>query len=240
MMPSPKKPAMKTKHPEKRSKPDSSPNPTEAEAECSTTQLERLFANLSSQINGKMDEMNQNLASLREEITGEMAKLKQVVEEFKEEKQQMVLKQSALESRIEQLERAAKRNKIVISGLDRKGVAPVEAVNNLLSEQLKVTARVKDAFEVKKKSGKSIIVASFNAFEDKIETMKEKSKLPKDIYINNDLTAREQFLNYKAREFLKSLNTENRPVKIRTGLVHVGNTTYAWDEQAQSYAEQKN
>lgn len=222
---------------EKRNKPDSSPNQPDQDnvIQVQDGQLEKLFDRLSDQLNKNIERVNENIRCLREEVSGEMAQLKLAIDGFKEENKQIVQRQSALEGRIEQLARAAKKNKVVITGLKRNGQPTIRTVNNFLSEQLHSTLKVIDAFEFKQRSGKTRIVAQFGTFEDKIAIMKEKKNMPKNIYFNNDLTTREQFLHFKAREFLKSMNTQGKIVKIRKDAVHVGDTTFIWDEQHQNF-----
>ena len=114
------------------------------------------------------------------------------------------------------------------------------AVNTLFQEKLNVTTEVSDAFEIKLKTGKTKIIAKFDSYEDKIAVMKAKKSLPDGIFINDDLIAKDQFLQYKAREFVKSLGSGRKDVRIRTGTVLVDGTSYAWEESSQRFIERKN
>ena len=221
----------------KRAKPDSSPNKGE---EDTATDQQAMLLSFMKEMNDKMKQLSDNVSSLRTEFTVELATIKASVEGWQEEKKRLTDKQKELESRIDRLERDAKRKKVVITGLLKGSQTAKVAVNALFRDSLKLQTEVTEAFEIKLKSGKTKIIAAFKSFEEKVAVMREKRSLPANIFINDDLIARDQYLQFKAREFVKSMGPGQKEVKIRRGSVLVNGTAYSWDESSECFVERKN
>ena len=135
----------------KRAKPDSSPNKGE---EDTATDQQAMLLSFMKEMNDKMKQLNDNVSSLRTEFTVELATIKASVEGWQEEKKRLTDKQKELESRIDRLERDAKRKKVVITGLLKGSQTAKVAVNALFRDSLKLQTEVTEAFEIKLKSGK--------------------------------------------------------------------------------------
>ena len=226
--------------PQKRPKPDSSPDKEGVQTDSDTIGLHQLLVSFTEEMKANMNDMNNNINALRNEVTSELASLKIKLESWQEEKKIFEEKQKELESRLDRLERERKRKKVVITGLNKGSGSAKAAVNSMLKESLKSTTEVADAFEIKLRTGQAKIIAEFSTMDDKMAVMREKKSLPDKVFINDDLIAKDQFLQYKAREFVKSLGKEKKVAKIRTGSVQVDEVTYVWEEQAQSFVTRKN
>ena len=224
--------------PQKRQKPDSSPQTVDASGE--TMELHALLISFTREMGAKMNEMNNNISALREDVTNELVTLKLSLETWQVEKKAILDKQKELEVRLDRLEREGKRKKVVISGLAKGTGSAKTAVNSLIKESLKLPTEVGDAFEIKLRSGQTKIIAQFKSMDDKLKVMREKKALPKNVFINDDLIARDQFLQFKAREFVKTLGHGKKEVRVRTGAVQVDGTAYVWEEQSQSFVPRKN
>ena len=70
--------------------------------------------------------------------------------------------------------------------------------------------------------------------------MMAKRSLPDRVYIWDDLIPKDQFVQFKAREFIKKLRGEGRDAKIGNGKVFVGGKALWWSEETQSFVERKN
>ena len=133
--------------------------------------------------------------------------IEKAMECWKEEKAVIVAKQSELGARLDRLERQEKMANIVITGLpvvEGRNPDVRAAVNNLLSTQLQKQTVVQDAYQVKSKSGESKIIAKLPSVADKRTVMAAKGSLPDKIYISDDLIRKDQFVQYKVREYARS------------------------------------
>lgn len=188
------------------------------------TNLTELIGEMSSEFNSKLDTMNNNFA------------------QWQSEKAEIIEKQSALEARLDQLERREKQKNIVITGLpDCGAVAPKTAVNELFTKQLQlIEVNAIDAFQIKLRSGATKIIASLATMDDKLKVMKAKSLLKGDVFISDDLIKKDQFIQFKVREFAKARRKEGKDAKQGRGRVTVNGETHWWDEAAQRFISRKN
>lgn len=165
------------------------------------------------------------------------------MESWKEEKAVIVAKQSELEARLDRLERQEKMANIVITGLpvvEGRNPDVRAAVNNLISTQLKQQTVVLDAYQVKSKSGESKIIAKLSSVADKRTVMSAKRSLPDKVYISDDLIRKDQFVQYKAREYARSQRRNGTEVKLGRGRIFVNGTPHIWDDIAQGFVIGKN
>ena len=169
--------------------------------------------------------------------------IEKAMECWKEEKAVIVAKQSELEARLDRLERQEKMANIVITGLpvvEGRNPDVRAAVNNLLSTQLQKQTVVQDAYQVKSKSGESKIIAKLPSVADKRTVMAAKGSLPDKIYISDDLIRKDQFVQYKVREYARSQRKNGAEVKLGRGRVFVNGTPHIWDDIAQGFVTRKN
>ena len=72
-----------------------------------------------------------------------------------------------------------------------------ETVKEFINEKMKIGAGVDKAHMIKVGGKNTIIVATMKSMEEKIRIMKEKSKLEKGVYIDDDLTRKEREVQHK-------------------------------------------
>lgn len=215
--------------------PDSPPQPLK-KLNMSNTDL--ILAEIKS-VNGNIDKLRSDFAK---EITTLTEKFDTALSGWELVKAQLVSKQSELENRLDRLERQEKRNSIVITGLNEI-VDPGKvksAVSDLFTNKLGVNVSINDAFQIKLRSGKTKVIAKLNSFEDKRSIMISKKSLPKDIFVDDDLISKDQFVRFQAREFVKGIRKEGMNIKIRTGMVIIDGVVHAWEEDSQTYVMRKN
>lgn len=219
----------------KRPKPDSSPGTDEPN-------VSDLVKSLALQMAQQMASINENIASLRTEMHTELANLNEVMGNWQEEKKIILQKQSELESRLDRLERQGRKKKVVITGMEepKAGTSTSAAVNFMIKEKLDPMINVCDAYVIRLKSGQSKIIAEFKSIEDKQIIMRNKKSLTKGIYINDDLTQKDQHQRFKARELIRSKGPDAKDVRIKSGSVSINGAIYVWDQEKLEYLLRKN
>lgn len=180
----------------------------------------------------KIEESEKNITSaLGEKITTLERKVQDLAEANKE-----------LHTRVERLERDQKRKNIVIEGLSPPANAHKlkTTVEEFLSSHVKESITVTDAYQFKLKSGDTKIVARLGSNDQKSQVMRSKKSLPKNIYINDDLSKEDRIMRAKGRHFAKEIAAKGDRVQIRTGTVSINETMYKWNDEAGTFAATKN
>lgn len=189
-----------------------------------------------------IESMRKDFSSQLMELGSKIDKFDNAMAEWKKEKQELLEKQAELEARLDRFERQDKRANIIITGLPVVNGPAVEvkaAVNELLQTKLKCAVQVVEAFQIRNKAGRTKIIAKLQSSDDKRVVMMAKRDLPDQIFISDDLIAKDQFVQFKARELAKQLKKEGAVPKIGRGRVYVNGTERIWNEETQSF-QQKN
>lgn len=189
--------------------------------------------------------LNDNLNAMRAEFTNKFDELNGKIDNefitWQREKAEIITKQSELESRLDRMERQEKRYNIVISGLNLTGAATAKsAVDELFTKQLGLAVTANDAFQIKLKSGQTKFIARMRSWDDKMMVMKANRAIRNDVFMNDDLITKDQFVQYKAREFAKSMRADGKQAKIGAGKVFVDGMAFIWDETQQQFLNRKN
>lgn len=99
---------------------------------------------------------------------------------------------------------------------------------------------VVDAFKVKLKSGHCKYIVRMRSWDDKMTVMKANREMKNDVYMDDYLIRKDQFIQLKAREFAKAIRNDGKQAKIGAGKVYVNGVVHIWDEKGQSFVSQKN
>ena len=190
-----------------------------------------------------IEAMRSDFASKFVELNGKLDKMEKALINWQDEKEELIAKQSVLEARLDRLERQDKKNNIVVTGMPRINGTAGEvktALNELLSKQLRCEATVNEAFQINLRSGGNKVIAKLRSAEEKRQVMSAKKSLQKGIFISDDLIAKDQFCQYKAREFAKANRKDGVDIKIGRGRVYVNGSPHVWDENQQTFISRKN
>lgn len=107
-----------------------------------------------------------------------------------------------------------------------------------------IGAEVREAYKFTSKKGATKIIAKLNSQEDKQLVMRNKQQLStitgKPIYISSDLIKKDEYAQFKGREFAKQMKENGKLVKIGYKKVIVDNTEYKWDAGTETYINEKN
>lgn len=221
----------------------STPSPSSA----ANTPVKRF--NSSERMGKDMEDVKDLIKGLAEKFTlmdqnlnQRLDRLEKKFDAWEEEKTEIRNRQDALEARLERMERQTKRNNVVITGLPLQKERPARMVTKeFFKEKLNQEAPVIDAFYVKTRGGTKI-VAKMASSDDKVAIMKSKrgaSGLEK-VYIDDDLTKREEFIQFKARELKKSLKAQGQEAKVGFQKVYAGDKLFMWNEEINEFKERKN
>ena len=209
--------------------------------EKSNDELFKAIQDMNQGISSRMSSMESYLKDTVKTLTETMeAKFKQ----WEEEKSTMNNKQRELEERINELERRERKNNALITGLDATRNNVKVVVNNTLAK-LDQPVTVAEAKVINTKGGASKIFVRFNSFDDKMKVFKQKKGLlgpdgKGQVFLNDDLTRREQEMQFHGRALAKSLRAQMKTVKLGYGKVCVDGDWRVWDEVSKTYVSRKN
>ena len=109
----------------------------------------------------------------------------------------------------------------------------------MFSKQLKKAIQVQDAFAVVLKSGSTKIIVKMENWEQKMEVLRSRADLPKDIFVSEDLIPKDQFIQFKAREFARQERGIGKEAKVGQGKVFVNGAQFTWEESTQTFCNKK-
>lgn len=207
----------------------------------SNDDLFRAITDMKASINNRMECMEKDL---KETVNSMSAKLESKFAEWEEEKQQLLTHQKAMEKRLNELERRERRNNALITGLEATR-EDVKVVVNKAFAGLDQPVEVVEATVFKQQSGTCKIFVRFNNFEEKMAVFRQKKKLQTadgkgQVFINDDLTRREQEMQYHGRMFAKTMREQKKSVKMGYGKMCVEGEWWTWDDETKSYVNRKN
>lgn len=211
--------------------------------------LERILSGIAT-MQGTVDSLSVRMTGVEEAIKTSVDKLEKRFDdrekEWEIERVALRQTQAQLESRLDQLERREKRNCVVISGLNvvnRENAVVV--VNGLFSGQ---GVTVEEARVINTKGDRPKVVAKFKCFDDKLKVLKAKKDLAMidtegksvPIFVNDDLTKKDQHIQFRGRELAKEMRGKKKAVIIGLRKLSIDGEWHFWDEATQTFAKPKN
>lgn len=180
----------------------------------------------------------------------EIVQLKELIEkgkaEWEEDKKIITDKQRLLERRLNSMEKATKRNNIVMSnytpkeGYGRKLVIEIEA---LLQEKTEEKVMVETVQRFKAIAGDRLII-TMKDFEDKLTVLRKKKSIylveggkMRPIYVNDDLIREDQEIQKKARDICREARKLGKEANIGYKKVFINGKEYKWELEKNAFAE---
>ena len=120
-----------------------------------------------------------------------------------------------IEEEQDKAERDKRRRNIVIKGVDWNEGSNEETVKEFIREKIRIGAEVERTHMIRVGDKNVIIVATMKSIEKKIRTMKEKSKLEKWVYIDDDLARKEREVQQHIRRVARVRREQAEYVKIK-------------------------
>lgn len=189
-----------------------------------------------------MGQLLQEVKEIRrenKEFREEIVRLKERNEKVEEELRDMKLrveKVELMEDRMEKLDRANRRDNIIINGIALKGNNNIDMTRELerfLYENLQVQTEIREVHRINQK----LWMARVGSFEGKIDILKNKYKLKngdnKKIYINSDLTVQEREIQKKLGGIADEKRKEGKGVKVGYQRLTIDGKKWMWNVHSQ-------
>ena len=160
-------------------------------------------------------------------------------EEWEREKKDLLGRIRRIEEEKDRAEREKRRKNIVIKGVDWKEGNNEGTVKEFIREKMKIGAEIERTHMIRVGNKNTIIVATMKSMEEKIRIMKEKRKLEKGIYIDDDLTREEREIQQRIRRIDRVRREEGECVKIGYKKLKIENRWYRWNENEERLEEEK-
>lgn len=211
--------------------------------------LDKILAGIET-MQGTVESLSSRMTSVEESIKTSVAKLEKRFDErekeWEKERAALTHTQIQLESRLDQLERREKRNSVVISGLNAVNRENAVVVVNGLFNGQGVTVEEASVFNAKGDRPK--VVARFKNFDDKMKVLKAKKDLamidtlgnPVPVFVNDDLTRKDQHIQFRGRELAKEMRGLKKAVRVGYRKVSIDGEWHLWDEVEQNFVKSKN
>lgn len=200
---------------------------------------------------GELKEMMSSLMREMKEIREENREYKGVIIELKRKSEVMegeikclkkkVEKLTLVEDKLEKMDRANRKENIIISGLNLE-VDNIKDGNKgleqFLQQNIKVDVRIIELHKINTR----MLIAKVESFDKKIEILANKHKLKqgtcRGVYINSDLTKQERAIQKKIRERADKEKREGRRVKVGYQRLTMDGKRWNWNDQLQELEEE--
>lgn len=172
--------------------------------------LETFESKIESAIKTKLESLESEISSLKERNT-------------------------ELEHKLEKLDRGQRRFNIKISKLSVSKDEVQKVISDALVAQGKPPAKIKNILEIKTKDGLSKFIGTCDSSEDKTRIMGIKKQLTykgKPYYINEDLTPKEEEIQFKLRRFADSLGPRESTAVAYKRVYNMGKC-YIYNDETQ-------
>jgi flagellar biosynthesis GTPase FlhF len=160
-------------------------------------------------------------------------------ERWRGEKKELESRIRGLEEERDRAERERRKRNVVIRGTDWGEESNEGAVEEFIKEKLKIEVGVEKTRKVKVGGKDKIMIAMLKSWEEKLKVMREKSKLGKGIYIDDDLTRRERELQQRLRGIARARREKGEWVKIGYKKLKIGYRWYRWNEREEKLEEEE-
>lgn len=185
------------------------------------------------EIKNMMIEMMKDIKSIR----AEQQFYKEEIQEIKRENKELKQAVNKLESKIEMIEKREKKNNIIIKGVKIDEADNSEKLSQLIKDKMEVDIKIKSV-QIIKKYDKPIVLARIDAWEDKIQIMKNKHKLRKtDVYIENDMTAEEREVQAMIRNFARQEREKGKAAIVKYRKLIIDGVLWVWDNNQKMLIE---
>lgn len=224
--------------------PEQNPNRPTKKVNMGGKSNDELFAAITDMSQGLSLRMGIMEKDLKDTVKTLTESLELKFQKWEEEKADLICKQRDLEKRLNELERRERKNNALITGLEATRDNVKVVVNNTLAK-LAQPVTVEEARVLNVQGGATKIFVRFRSFEDKMSVFNQKKGLTglvnkTPVFINDDLTRREQEIQYHGRMFAKTMRSQNKNVRMGYGRIWVDGECWIWDDDTKAYVNRKN
>lgn len=177
----------------------------------------------------------------REEWRKEREEWRKKIEELEERDRGNNIKIVELNGRLgwmeeieERKEKEKRKMNVVIRGCKESGKGAKEEAEKLLKEKLELENVIESAMymggDKEGKGSKRLIIARMRCWEGKMELMKRKKGLSRGIYIEDDMTKKERWVQSRAREVARGEKEKGNITKVGYKKVKINDVWYIWED----------
>lgn len=190
----------------------------------------RLIREDGRQVKEGLEEVRKENERLRREMEGMRMAAQEREENWQRERKELMGRVKDLEDEEEKKDKRARKNNVIITGMDWREGKRSEDVETWLRRDLGVEAEVKEAYEV----GGNKLVARIGSWEQKQRVMRSKSELKNGknnkVFIDHDLTPKEREVQRVIRGVAKEERTRGRRVEVGYRRLKVDGRTKSWND----------
>lgn len=205
------------------------------------------FLDFKLEIKEDINEIKRDIRDITEEMKRNKEEVKliqqeviEMKEEWNREKEKVAIQIRKLEEKVERVEKDKIRNSLVISGISintNNEDIWKETMENMLEVELKLRIKIKKAYKISEER----CIIETNQWADKLQILKEKSKLRgKKIFIESALTETEQKIQKKIRDVARKEREKGGIVRVRYQKVEIDGKTWEWNRTEEKLIETKN
>lgn len=198
--------------------------------------MRELLPNQSKQLSEIKEEIKENGDRIMDCVTARIKELEVKIEAVEETNAQLVEKNRALEARLIQVERDARRNNIIVTGLDSDSATDsIKELQSVIHGATEGKIMLQNCRPLHTRTGLKIIATCKNAEEKRaIMTVRRGLVRRKDgkdtpIYIDNDMPQEDRSVQAKIRAIAKELRAKGNEVMEVPGKLRVNGTWMQYD-----------
>lgn len=213
-------------------------------SENETSEMETILKKLDEVNNELKKEISSKLSDMKEELTGVKGELKKVNEElqkvkleweasakiWRKERGEMEMRMNKLENKIEKQEKEKRRNNLIIKGmLFEDDQSLKQKVMEFFGKEMEMEVNIEEAYRLGKAEARTTVAKCAN-FEHKVAVLKNKRKLPSNIYIDCDLTEQEREVQLAIRKVAREEKDRGKRTRVGYRKLEVEGVKYEWSE----------
>lgn len=189
--------------------------------------------------NGDMKEMKEMMKTMMKGIqdlkTGQ-ENYEMEIGKLRKENSELKIQVETLNSRMDQLEKDKIRNNVVISGLvlnaEDKNILKQD-INQFIDEKLGIQVKIKAVRKIGEDKG----IIEMETFEEKMDLLKNKSKLKKfnegRVYLDSEMTKNDRIIQAQIRKQAREIRESGKEVTVAYKKAFIDGRVWKWksDEQ---------
>lgn len=209
---------------------NSTPKTTEDMFQMILEKMDEQKAALSHEIKNSIAELSTEMCKMENEIENLKKKIEEPRVGGKENYKELTECKRQLENHARQLN----RNNIIISGLNIEPERCFEETRTFIENKFKAGSCVQEVHQIGK--GRKDLLVKITSAHAKDHIMKNKNTLKStNIFIGNDLTAKEREIAYKARDIVRKERQKGNVAKSGYMKIMINEEWRYWNEEAEDF-----
>lgn len=205
--------------------------------------IRHLFDSQSREISRKIAENGDRMEDCQ---SARIKELEEKIEAIESTNAELLEKNSALEERVTQVERDTKRNNIIVSGLDSDSPEEsFEVLQSVIDAATNRGIKVNFCRAFHARGGMKIIATCSSAAEKKALMSVKKTLVRRrggkvtPIYIDNEMTREDRFIQFRVRAIAKEKRAEGKEVIVGLGKLKIDGIWMRYDPSTDEVMDTK-